>query len=677
MRTRGKASNQVLRGLRQARRGGLYFEYCVAAAAVAIGMIAGLGWLAEDVSESYRTLACRVLLEVGGPAAGCTESARTGRTGVFGRTAENRSITRVPTRTPAGLEGLDVAGLTPAQVAELADLASEYNPRTLAMIAGTMRGRNATHGKRSSELGVQLAGAGVNTGLTLSRSEARQVQLLLRAAGAYNGSIDGRAGDGTKAGLAAVLPGTEWSGWSADQLITRLTEAVTQHLREHANPGSLIEPLAEANSRLSDWIAARHRRLSYPLALGPTLDGTYFYRLGEAGTHGFGMAPAELENAERALTGQGFPTLVEPELALVNATSYTARRLARPDIPLVVKHFPGGGPRLELTEKIPVAFESVAEVKQSLHRFRQLLESPAPPAMIMLSHATYPAAAFEGMSDTITVGPLKGMPVDQVPASMNPEIVSYLRETLGFQGLIVGDWYSGMKAAERFAESFHYGAQEAPTVDLPSDLKKLVFAVIAGVDYVPELHPHFTLMADRSLARHDPEVMPLFRRKVDEAVLRIWRTLDPSVSESDLKSRLSTTEKLVIVTDDTRHAHQPWAKAHYKEKYEDLHGNFQMYRETEPGLMSKFHKNGMGLYDIWNRTGVMTLLQRQMVYESFIGAAAKVVAPPRNTNDEERWFTELTSDPGFVAFQAAVDWDSAEMAALFETALERRLVTAN
>src|SRR5690606_7232575 len=137
-----------------------------------------------------------------------------------------------------------------------------------------------------------------------------------------------------------------------------------------------------------------------------------------------------------------------------------------------VKHFPGGAANLELTEMRPVKFEDPEPVREAVQLFRDVFAAPRPPEAVMLSHASYPAEAFDDAS-----APEGSVPFGDIPASLNPAIVDYLRHQLGYRGLIIGDWYD-MGAIERFVVTY---AAELGLEKLPDGHRPFVLAVAAGV----------------------------------------------------------------------------------------------------------------------------------------------------------------------------------------------------
>ena len=71
---------------------------------------------------------------------------------------------------------------------------------------------------------------------------------------------------------------------------------------------------------------------------------------------------------------------------------------------------------------------------------------------------------------------------------------------------------------------------------------------------------------------------------------------------------------------------------------------------------------GVGPYDVWNRTGVMTLILRQKIIESLTGE--KFSETPWSL-DEQKWFTDLMNNQKFRSYYDGIDWDSPQMKEMY------------
>jgi hypothetical protein len=67
--------------------------------------------------------------------------------------------------------------------------------------------------------------------------------------------------------------------------------------------------------------------------------------------------------------------------------------------------------------------------------------------------------------------------------------------------------------------------------------------------------------------------------------------------------------------------------------------------------------------DIWNRTGVMTLIERQKCIEALTGK--NFAAIPKGVADEEPWFNKLMADKTFRKYYDAIPWSSSEVERIF------------
>jgi hypothetical protein len=367
----------------------------------------------------------------------------------------------------------------------------------------------------------------------------------------------------------------------------------------------------------------------------------------------------EIAAKEDWLKRKGFPALDRDELRLVNATSYAARRRV-PNMRLAAKHFPGGDEMLEATERDPVHFGDPSAVKDGVQDFARLIQSGAPPELVMMGHASYAHQGF-GMSDEQAKLPAAygDAKFEDVPASLNPAIVDYLRNTLGFRGLVIADWYD-MGAIWHFFDSH-------PTIRITSSLHVdiAIFATLAGIDLITGLDGGEIAKAESLLAAAGDKVPPDLSAKLEASMQRIWSqkkdhrvTYDPKV--------LSDGEKLALKSESGGK------------------GSFDVIAaltERHPGrraLYDEFLAEGTSAKDRWNRTGVLTLMQRQLVVEEL---THKHFAPlPRgvDTNkflDETNWFKNLMTDVGFREVYDKIDWNSAEAHAAYARAYERRLAS--
>jgi hypothetical protein len=415
-------------------------------------------------------------------------------------------------------------------------------------------------------------------------------------------------------------------------------------------PPGFEEALARANQQLTTYVSNKSKNLTESTLLGPNFDATNFYRVGDLGTDGFGMSASELARARDQLLKQNFPMMNEDELRLINFTSYGARRRTLPNTHLTVKHFPGGDEMLETTEQHDAHFSDVSSIKRGIGSFDQLIHSRVPPELIMVSHATYESAAF-GLNDEQAKMPpaFGGARFAEVPASLNPFIIDYLRDTLGFKGLVIADWYN-MGAIRDFLEGH-------PDIRITTNrnVDIAILATIAGVDYITGLQPEADLLeADSLIAAAGAKIPPDFVARLDASMERIWSKIQ---HPQDLTlAGLSSGEKLMLKS----------LNPHYDKR---LYAQFSARHPERSAIYDCFWRSAVGDNDIWNRTGVMTLIERQLVVEAL--THQKYVALPRSIEEESGWFLELMNDKAFRKVYDKIDWGSQASRDVYARVLER------
>ena len=196
-----------------------------------------------------------------------------------------------------------------------------------------------------------------------------------------------------------------------------------------------IEHLKVANERLEQYFIERSKAYksakyseNLPLVglLGPTLDGTYYYRLGseyyDDSNGGLSIGNSLISNVKKALIAKGFPPIQKQELFLIGRTSYRARRLGAPHLKFCVKHFPGGDEKIEITESEPMNYSRAQSVFEYMEPFFEVIQSSYPPFCVMLGHSSYPAEAFKAEKDQYLGALLGDFPFEELPASLNPGI---------------------------------------------------------------------------------------------------------------------------------------------------------------------------------------------------------------------------------------------------------------
>jgi hypothetical protein len=408
----------------------------------------------------------------------------------------------------------------------------------------------------------------------------------------------------------------------------------------------LAAAIAKGNDFVFAFIADRTTRINLDVFWGPNLDETYYYRLGNCGSDGYGFEPEELARISKSLLSQGFPALNEEENNLVNVTSYFARREAAPRKGICVKHFPGGTPELEATERVGVHFGDTQAIGRWLGQFSRVLSGETPPELVMLSHASYAAAGFPGLvlpADGRIASDFVKLQFDQLPASLNPAVVRYLRDNLGYGGLIIGDWFTDMKSIDAFVKQATWRFTLRADADTRFTVLTSILAIEAGLDFIP--------------IRSGPDDWDAFRRQQPALFAKLESELDASVRAT--YERVRATRDLPPLRLERMDFHEKLSLKILNpipcadDDAEKIRTIFRSLWETKGG-------------DIWNRTGVMTLMQREKAIEALTG---KSFAPvPKSVADEEPWFKKLMADKTFRKYYDGIPWSSPAIQALFAEA---------
>lgn len=152
------------------------------------------------------------------------------------------------------------------------------------------------------------------------------------------------------------------------------------------------------------------------------------------------------------LKEQWFPIMSPQEMKKISKIWYFSRIEWNPEGKWVAKHFPWWDESLLLTHTWLVKFQAWNEyVKSSLSLFSEIIKDEKAPKWIMISHASYDISYFPWIEKVINRDNwkypyLNGIPFDEIPASLNPYLNSYLKETLWYKWLIIPDWFWWMKA---------------------------------------------------------------------------------------------------------------------------------------------------------------------------------------------------------------------------------------
>lgn len=407
----------------------------------------------------------------------------------------------------------------------------------------------------------------------------------------------------------------------------------------------LSRAIKHAQVKLEKWMNDRSRHLQPGLIYGPNLDGTYFYRIGEHNPGENLALGSQLDAHRAALLSQGFPELQYEELTLINLTNNRARATGASHVRRCAKHFPGGDEDLERTEDESVAYMNFQQIIQFLQPFHLALQGKHPPECIMLGHALFPPEPFQG-SEHVFLGPWIGKyPFKKVPASLNPEIVRFLKKHMNFQGTTIGDWYD-MGAIRIFVEKLR--TERGKLRGRSLTLMITYLATYAEVDQIPGLYLTDVKPVVQEALAHFPKkiladwIQTLKRQTVD-FLDRSGFNVSPLTVEN-----MTLGQLIKIRTMNSRNEN-------------DLKEMAQILGPSPADfLRTTFARAG----DAWNRSGVLVMIQRQLVIEDLLGDR-RTVLPGIEEKDETRWINQLNADPDFQLAYSSIPWKSNEVQNLF------------
>lgn len=426
---------------------------------------------------------------------------------------------------------------------------------------------------------------------------------------------------------------------------------------------------AEAMEELRAWILARSKNLppSKFAYLGPTMDlGTYYFWVGRepldgekiSQKEGIGQKLASLKASQTELSQLGIKGVVPEELNRVAALLYQTHTSAHPDYRFVVKHFPGGDERVELTESQPVHFDKKSPIADFISAFNPVLNSGTPPWGIMLSHASYDLTQFPGLQnmkqpeipDFIIQALRASNPAlanasvlelfSQVPASMNPFINQYLREVKGYQGVTVSDWYY-MQSATAFAQKLDFSSIANGQKAKPEDVK-FIMAVTSGVDYMRAmLDVNSNSPFWREFKNHSPNEFAAFEDKMNDLILKTYNKVrspsDPTFSIEDIRGA-SFKDKVSMMTNQI-----------IPSDYQDLKGPL---RTMGPIITEK---NAVDQQDMWQHGSILSMQYRKNIVEHVTGL--KFPDAPMKASEELGWLKNLMADERFKKAYDSINWE--------------------
>lgn len=189
------------------------------------------------------------------------------------------------------------------------------------------------------------------------------------------------------------------------------------------------------------------------------------------------------------------------------------RGFAKGGVVSTVKHFPGhGDTAVDSHYGLPSVNKTLPELEQmELLPFRRAIAAGVP--AVMTSHIIVPAI---GAKD--------------VPVTLSKEAISFLRNEMGFKGLVLTDALIGMKAIED-----NWGSVEGAVLSLNAGVDMLIFGFRASELY--KIYPIQKAAHERIAAAVRSGELPAER--LDEAVLRILRQKSEMRLSETIKEELA------------------------------------------------------------------------------------------------------------------------------------------
>jgi hypothetical protein len=462
--------------------------------------------------------------------------------------------------------------------------------------------------------------------------------------------------------------------------MAKLVEAPEKRGYSKEQIGVAVSAAAE---KLAGYTQARTRRTSGPIILGPNFDDCYYYKVGSNSEDGYGLETAERARQKAQALKLGLPDLsgLPREFTSLLYLSNLRGRLASGKL-IVLKHFPGDAPRpdgngspLEDSEKRQVRIGgSLEEMERGPLRPFILAIKMRQPQAIMVSHAAYDMEKDLRRKYPELAAPCSG----ETPASLSPFIIrGLLRRELGFEGLVMSDWYI-MGAIGQFMERARAGTA-LEGVSQPAAL--VILAIYAGVNNIscPLLSGKFgDRMVRIEQVRDEVEGYCLKNRgfrAIFESLVAETFYLKAKNMPADFRESLPFRIEDISFGDLSRERPElPAEKAAALKALNDyvgslpftdkllvlttLSGDLAELAAPEARVKSMYDFYGEG-QDVWNRNGILSLKFRKDVVESLAGK--KWPDPPGLPENEAGWITALMHDASFRAVYDGIDWNGAGM----------------
>jgi Glycosyl hydrolase family 3 N terminal domain len=473
---------------------------------------------------------------------------------------------------------------------------------------------------------------------------------------------------------AGLFMRADYRGDNAPQLL-RVAQPGVRVNQYPYRPEQVREALRAADGDLVKWVKSRpilSPTSPYPIN-GTSADDNYYYRAGGLKTanpeEGWGLTPEAFERAKVEVMKAGMPKLNRLELQHINRLHYDAFREQYPDRKLILKAYPGGP--TETTEREPLHFDNKSDISNALHGFDFAFAPGKQPWGIMLNHASHNLDAFPGMGtrplavpDILSTVVKKGLHLpdsaspkeafSQIPASLNPLITQYLREDMGYKGVIVGDWYN-MGAIRKTCAKFIEPLKSLANINDPvvgEDDVALFMGVMSGVNYIrPQLAHLINQNFWSDFPVKAPDAYKAFNDKLNNVILSTYNTLktstDPEKTLDDI-NKLEFKDKLELITSSTLGGNQQETTDRDEARFDRVKASF-----PDKALFEVINdRNRVIANDVWDRTGIMTMQHRKSVIDHLTGK--HYPDAPLKAESELAWLTGLRDNPDFAKAYKAV-----------------------
>lgn len=409
--------------------------------------------------------------------------------------------------------------------------------------------------------------------------------------------------------------------------------------------------LLRANQAVYDLMTRRTENLPGGWIFGPNLDDAYFYRVRFSDLSDMEADDRTSQQRRRALR-MGIP-MVEgipfEERELLMLLIYRARRSRCTDSTqaLIIKHFPGGPRILEHTEHVrrPLVLRGGRGFwDPSARRFVRLAQGLFPPAGIMTSHACHPDLEQElaGLHPELT----SLIPNDSlIPVTFSPRLLKgYLREELGYTGIIVSDWVD-MGAINRYLLD-RRASMPADLRSMSSHAQVTILAIHAGVTLI-------TGMKNRLARDRRPRGFDDVVRECAE-----WSAQHPTW-ENDLRASAQALIRWAGarggIPDSVVFAIHPSFSDCLRWVWGEMDGRDPAWLQR--WTLARFQ-------DLWNRQGVLHLFWRATVLSKSLSSP---IPPFPLSFDDERvvtkdreweWVQAMRAIPDLDVALGRMSWDS-------------------